>query len=250
VAADERSTIKRSFEMVLASYYLSRCGDVVDEKASGPPKKLGVKSWKDAYELFFDAMGDGREQTQFRNSLKNARDTFDVLFDNGRIGWVNAEGRQPDLSPRFMRIHDEWANRPDFELEAFVLKLLTGSLAPEDGSIPGATARTEGGVKVRISRQRERNPKLRNDAIRIHGLSCQGCGFNFSDAYGDLGAGFIEVHHMVPLANAEKRKTNPETDLAVLCSNCHRMVHRKKDICLSLDELKSVLRIRYFNLNV
>lgn len=67
------------------------------------------------------------------------------------------------------------------------------------------------------------------------------CGFNFERIYGLLGKGFIEVHHVIPLADMDKVETNPKKDLIVLCSNCHRMVHRKHGVCLSLGELKAHL---------
>ena len=98
---------------------------------------------------------------------------------------------------------------------------------------------TEGGQKVIISTRIERNKKLRDEAIKIHGLSCQACGFNFEKKYGEIGKDFIEVHHIIPLSkNYNPKITNPKTDLNILCSNCHRMVHRKKNITLTIDELK------------
>lgn len=69
-----------------------------------------------------------------------------------------------------------------------------------------------------------------------------GCGFGFEKAYGPLGKDFIEVHHVVPLSEAGRVNTDPLTDLIVLCANCHRMVHRNRSICLSLDELKQHLK--------
>ncbi|MDB4275507.1 HNH endonuclease, partial [Akkermansiaceae bacterium] len=102
---------------------------------------------------------------------------------------------------------------------------------------------TEGGLKVRISKTTERSAKLRQQALEIHGYDCQVCGFNFEELYGDWGRGFVEVHHIIPLAEFKKRKeTDAKKDLAVLCANCHRMVHRKKETTLSLGELKAKLQ--------
>ena len=56
-------------------------------------------------------------------------------------------------------------------------------------------------------------------------LFCQACKFNFSKAYGGIGESFIEAHHLRPLAGEGSRKTTPK-DFVMLCSNCHRMVHR------------------------
>jgi 5-methylcytosine-specific restriction endonuclease McrA len=103
-------------------------------------------------------------------------------------------------------------------------------------------SRTEGGKKVVISVRTERDSKFRADAIKIHGLVCKACGFDFQKTYGNWGKDFIEVHHVVPLADGKKRETNPKTDLTVVCSNCHRMIHRKKNITLTIDELKTKLK--------
>lgn len=227
--------------MVLASYYLARCGEAVSGGPSNPPSGLGVRTWKDAYDLFYESMGDGRTRSQFRNSMKNARDTFDILFDNGRIGWIGADGQQPGLSPSFQRVHDEWEDRSDAELEALINGMQGGGALPDHDESGIPLARTEGGSKVYISIRRERNPKLREDALALHGLDCMACGFSFQKTYGDLGKGFIEVHHVVPLSELERTETDPRTDLVVLCSNCHRMVHRRKGVCLSLDELRTHL---------
>lgn len=100
---------------------------------------------------------------------------------------------------------------------------------------------TEGGVKVAVSQKIERNPKLRNEAIKIHGLICKVCGFDFQKTYGDWGKDFIEVHHISPLGQSKNTKvqTDPNNDLTVLCSNCHSMVHRKSGTTLTLEELKN-----------
>lgn len=68
------------------------------------------------------------------------------------------------------------------------------------------------------------------------------CGFNFEQAYGDRGKDYIEVHHIRPLAsNNEEVEVNPETDMIVVCANCHRIIHRKKNDILSLEALKKLL---------
>lgn len=104
-------------------------------------------------------------------------------------------------------------------------------------------SRTEGGKKVIISIVSERDPRLRKSAIKIHGTTCIACKFNFKTTYGLFGEGFIEIHHVKLLSGASiPTKTNPRTDLVPLCSNCHRMIHRKKGITLSIEELKQKLK--------
>lgn len=102
----------------------------------------------------------------------------------------------------------------------------------------------EGHKKSRLSSFYERNPKLRLAAIKTHGLSCKVCGFDFKDFYGDHGSGFIEVHHLKPVSTLEaSTKLSPENDMTVVCSNCHRMLHRNRDMVLTPSQLKTLLRI-------
>lgn len=76
-------------------------------------------------------------------------------------------------------------------------------------------------------------------------MSCAVCGWDFSRAYGSWGAGYAEVHHLVPLGEEPVvRETDAEHDLAVLCANCHRMVHRRRSLVLSIDELRSKLDVK------
>lgn len=67
---------------------------------------------------------------------------------------------------------------------------------------------------------------------RIQGYKCKVCGFDFQKVYGDIGKGFIEAHHLQPYSElklGEKRRLDLERDFAVLCANCHRMIHRLDD---------------------
>jgi len=74
----------------------------------------------------------------------------------------------------------------------------------------------------------ERSAKVRAQALRFHGTTCQVCEFSFADGYGELGVGFAEVHHLRPLAAAGGSiMVDPAKDVAVVCANCHRMLHRR-----------------------
>ncbi|MDP3443165.1 MAG: HNH endonuclease [Ignavibacteria bacterium] len=58
-------------------------------------------------------------------------------------------------------------------------------------------------------------------------LKCECCNFDFLKTYGNIGSNFIECHHKIHIATGE-RITRIE-DLSLVCSNCHRMLHRKLD---------------------
>jgi len=103
----------------------------------------------------------------------------------------------------------------------------------------------EGGVVYRYTSVYERNPKLRRAAIRIHGLTCQVCGFNFEQRYGERGRNYIEVHHVRPISTlTEAAEVNPETDMAVVCANCHRMIHRMLRDVLTVEKLREIVQSR------
>lgn len=114
---------------------------------------------------------------------------------------------------------------------------------------PLETIETDHGVegkKVRIyTTKYERNPANRKEAIKIHGTRCMVCDFDFEEVYGELGKDFIEVHHTKPLFSLEHEvEVNPEEDLVCLCSNCHRMIHRRRDKIMSVEELKELMEER------
>ena len=101
----------------------------------------------------------------------------------------------------------------------------------------------EGEMSLKLVNYYERKPELRAAAIRIHGTTCMACGFNFKDKYGEHGKDFIEVHHIIPVShNSEEKLVNPKTDMEVVCSNCHRMIHRRKINILSLKDLKELIK--------
>jgi len=81
----------------------------------------------------------------------------------------------------------------------------------------------------------ERDPFLRKEAIRIHGVTCKACSFNFYKYYGDYGKGLIHIHHKVPISEyGGSRKVDPKEDLIPLCPNCHAIVHRMKNKVVSV----------------
>ena len=101
---------------------------------------------------------------------------------------------------------------------------------------------TEGKKKVYYTTKYERSTKNREAAIRIHGTKCMICGFDFEEKYGELGKGYIEVHHIRPLSEIDEEVVvNPETDLICVCSNCHRMLHRFRSYIVSVEELIQIV---------
>lgn len=105
----------------------------------------------------------------------------------------------------------------------------------------------EGQILYKMHRFRERDKRIidakKGKVLKEIGiLKCEACGFDFEKTYGSLGKGYIECHHLIPLSNfASKRETNLE-DLTLLCSNCHRMIHKDLNIS-TIEQFKLKLNL-------
>jgi putative restriction endonuclease len=117
----------------------------------------------------------------------------------------------------------------------------TNIIQKEFDEIDENTGSDETNIKLTWHYKRERNNKLAKKKKELTKkekgfLECEVCNFIFKDLYGERGEDFIECHHIVPLSELEPGTLTTLDDLALLCSNCHRMIHKKPNI--SLDELK------------
>jgi hypothetical protein len=103
----------------------------------------------------------------------------------------------------------------------------------------------EGRKLFRVHSRIERNRRLvqlkKSNALADGGLKCEACDFDFRARYGDVGDGFIECHHNVPISEYDANQKTRLQDLALVCSNCHRMLHRKRP-WLTIAALKAALR--------
>ena len=87
----------------------------------------------------------------------------------------------------------------------------------------------------------ERNPAARKECLEHFGHQCRVCELDFGDTYGDLGKGFIHVHHITPLSQIrENYMINPIEDLVPVCPNCHAMLHIKQGESLTISQLKTI----------
>jgi len=108
----------------------------------------------------------------------------------------------------------------------------------------------EGKSKLAVHMLRERNSSLvkriKDKALSANPmLNCEVCGFSFYEKYGELGKGFIEAHHKTPLSESQEIKTT-KNDIALLCSNCHRMIHKNfsesdENSVMTVEELKKIM---------
>lgn len=106
----------------------------------------------------------------------------------------------------------------------------------------------EGRQRIEFNRhvKRERRPEViraaKNMRLKRDGcLKCEACSFDFSLIYGERGEGFIEGHHTLPIHQMGPRGRNVSpTEIALVCANCHRMLHRMRPLP-SIDELRQLV---------
>jgi 5-methylcytosine-specific restriction protein A len=113
-------------------------------------------------------------------------------------------------------------------------------ISPEE--IPPSTTHVEGSVRQALVNTYERNPAARAKCISYYSSTCAVCGFDFGRTYGELGEGFIHVHHLKELSSiAKEYEVDPIHDLRPVCPNCHAMLHKRMP-AISIEELKSLMQ--------
>jgi len=113
---------------------------------------------------------------------------------------------------------------------------------PESSELEGASTYIEGSRFVITSHRYERDPAARQACIDFYGFVCQVCGLDLEIRYGDIGKGFIHVHHLTPISEiGQQYRIDPVNDMRPVCPNCHAMLHRRSPP-YTIDELKAHLR--------
>jgi 5-methylcytosine-specific restriction protein A len=142
----------------------------------------------------------------------------------------------------------EWAHRPGelASAAAAIVASIKAGLAVGEAFMddPDTELGAEGGYSYRKHRRYERNPanaRKKKASVRKAGLPliCEACAFDFQAAYGPRGAEYIEVHHRKPVHTIKAGTVPKMSDLALLCSNCHRMAHRWGKL-MSVDDLATL----------
>ena len=106
----------------------------------------------------------------------------------------------------------------------------------------------EGSTSRIVVNAYERNRRARAACLRHYGASCAACGFIFETKYGEAAAGYIQVHHVTPIAQAgQEYRLDPIRDLRPVCANCHAVIHRREPP-FSIEELRQMVRNKVANL--
>ncbi len=169
------------------------------------------------------------------------------LIDYSWLEFSNDFGFRPGfyLAGQTMRVtEDRVVSSPYGSVEAFAAALGLADVPDEPGTsnqTDRPTGFEEGARTLREHLRLERSTALVGEfKATLPNFACSICGFDFERAFGDLGKGFIEAHHVEPL-NETGAKFRRVEDLVAVCSNCHRMLHRRWP-ALKPDELRGVIR--------
>ena len=169
--------------------------------------------------------------SNFRSESSVARKTADIATWHPEYQGKRTNGNRLDRE-----VMAEFIARPDV-MHGLAESIRNGVAAGEPPDFPREVgyegeSEMEGRYLLRLHAYRERNPGLRRRKIaavkaQTGGVvACEVCEFDFAQTYGDLGQDYIECHHVEPL-HVGGEKPRSIKDLALLCSNCHRMIHRK-----------------------
>jgi 5-methylcytosine-specific restriction enzyme A len=169
-------------------------------------------------------------QLNFRNANGVARKTADIATSH-----PDYQGRRTNGNALDRKVLDEFRAQPEVMhalAESIRASLIDGELRdlPHEVGYEDESE-LEGRYLLRVHAYRERSPGLRRRKIasvrrRGEPLACAVCGFDFERIYGERGKGYVECHHVIPLHETGERRVSI-SDLALLCSNCHRMIHAK-----------------------
>ena len=223
-------------------------GDIVYIYCTRPIKQLLYKCVVRKVNLTKETMTDDREfwydLNEYYNSLDGNFVRIELLeqADREELKYeyllANGLNRAPQ-SPIIM---------PD-SLKKYVDKYLNDTY--HQGVFPdsaGTEICIEGAKTPVFVNKYERSSIARKKCVEYHGCFCHVCGIDFGKTYGDLGDGFIHVHHIIPLNEIDEEYiVDYKKDLIPVCPNCHAMLHRQNnDKFLTIDELKEILNINNF----
>jgi 5-methylcytosine-specific restriction protein A len=168
---------------------------------------------------------------------------FQTLLANHRLDLsIEAVSLSKEFSHLFSEAELATARaRLDGLSEFLPMEVPVEAVHPDE--VPNEPDYWEGAVSSVLVNRYERDVRAREACLRKHGAKCKVCGLKFSELYGEIGEGFIHVHHVKPLGVMKKRyRLNPEVDLVPVCPNCHSMLHRQMPAYSIEDLLKMMTR--------
>lgn len=238
-------------------------------------KKWGFIDWHQAHrhyeigDIIYIYCTNPIKKVMYKTKVEKINLTYDKIVDDFEF-WYDKTKYQESKSGKYARLRlIEQADREELELAK--LKEYGLKAAPQgafkvpkklkeyldkylfdtfhENIFPDSdvdSTHIEGAKTTVFVNRYERSSIARNKCIEHHGCYCHVCEINFQTTYGEVGKGFIHVHHIIPLSEIDKTYTvDYVNDLIPVCPNCHAMLHRKiNGKYLSINELKSILSLK------
>lgn len=173
--------------------------------------------------------------------LMNFRSYDPAYVSQGKVGMTHRNKLEPALWDEFFG-HEEELSKACHAIRQALKELPENPELDEDD---GFVEAEEGKLLTKLHRRRERSVKLvaakKAWALKTLGnLRCEACGFDFVIYYGERGQGIIECHHTKPVCEYGDGGRTTTDELALLCANCHRVIHARRPWLL-VEELKTLL---------
>lgn len=221
-----------------------KIGDIVYIYCTKPIKKVMFKTKVEKESMVFTECTDDKE---FWKDLSKYEKSKEGKY--ARLKLIEQTDREElsldNLKKNGLKAAPQKGLKLKGELENYIDKYLKDDYTEgyfPDSDIPKKSY--EGAIKTTKINKYERSSIARRKCIEYHGCRCAICNLSFEEIYGELGEGFIHVHHIVPLNEIGKEyQVNYKTDLIPVCPNCHAMLHRKlngKNI--SIEDLKLIVK--------
>ena len=181
---------------------------------------------------------DPRADQIFQKAVSRGWSRDRQSLASNMIAWfskhITQRGSEFEWAPFFVRekIARRWAYRPITDIEVLGRDVDAWAIEGEPRLV------------THVRRERDRGlveAKKEQALARTGRLRCEACGFDFRESYPGLGIDFCEVHHNRPLGESNSPRVNRLEDLTLLCSNCHRMIHRANELP-SVEDFRRLLR--------
>lgn len=221
-------------------------GDIVYIYCTRPYKKIMYKAQVDKVKLdssqivndeefwidkseYSKSLSGNYARLRLINQVDDDRLSLELLMENG-LGGAPQRGmkiKKEELKnyiEKFMNDYDSYGIFPE-----------TDNI--EENIYEGAR------VSVNVNKY-ERSSMARCKCIEYHGCICNVCGIDFEKVYGEIGKGFIHVHHIKPMSEINNEYIiNYKEDLIPVCPNCHAMLHRKiNNRNMTVNELRELIK--------
>ncbi|PST83890.1 HNH endonuclease [Pedobacter yulinensis] len=196
---------------------------------------LPIHGLKDSYERFRNPNGVGLKLSNFLaidpTYTGKGMEAFGKLDSEVFYEFQNEREKLESLAREIRNI----ANNPDSRA---AIAAIPYSVEDEDFTV------REGQIIYKLHKLHERNrtiiqKKKESYWKKYHRLDCEVCSFDYHKFYGSVGRGYIECHHRTPLHQIAMDTQTALADLALVCANCHRMLHR--DTKMTIETLRERL---------